>query len=95
MLFQVLIDGFSSGSVKVFFKVILDRAKLPGRTAEDPVQAAKDVFIQEVMSLEDNAFEDSTIDLDSIGMASNMMLKALLLYILSENHDICTAIYLT
>ena len=63
----MLIDGFSSGSVKVFFKIILDVAKLPGRTAEDPVQAAKDVFVQEVMTLEDNAFEDNTIDLDSIG----------------------------
>ena len=65
-LVSVIIDGFSSGSVKVFFKIILDKKKLPGRTAEDPVLSAKDVFIQEVMTLENSEFGSDTIDLDSI-----------------------------
>jgi hypothetical protein len=63
---KIIIDGFSSGSVKVFFKVILDRKFLPGRTIEDPVTAARDVFVQEVMALEKSEFENETIDIDSI-----------------------------
>ena len=63
---KVVIDGFSSGSVKVFFKVILDRTLLPGRTLEDPVTAVRDVFMQEVMALEDSVFQGETIDIDSI-----------------------------
>ena len=63
---KVVIDGFSSGSVKVFFKVILDKTKLPGRTAEDPMTAARDVFVQEVMALEGSVFAGETIDIDSI-----------------------------
>ena len=65
-LVRILIDGFSSGSVKIFFKVILDRKFLPGRTTEDPVVAARDVLVQEVMSLDKSEFEGATIDLDSI-----------------------------
>jgi len=63
---KVVIDGFSSGSVKVFFKVILDKKFLPGRTIEDPVTAARDVFVQEVMAIENSEFQDETIDIDSI-----------------------------
>ena len=63
---KIIIDGFSSGSVKVFFKVILDKKFLPGRTIEDPVTAARDVFVQEVMALENSEFENETIDIDSI-----------------------------
>jgi len=63
---KVVIDGFSSGSVKVFFKVVLDKKFLPGRTIEDPVTAARDVFVQEVMAIEYSEFQDETIDIDSI-----------------------------
>jgi hypothetical protein len=63
---KVVIDGFSSGSIKVFFKVILDRTLLPGRTVEDPVTAVRDVFVQEVMALEGSSFRGETIDIDSI-----------------------------
>ena len=63
---KVIIDGFSSGSVNVFFKIILDKKRLPGRTTEDPAMAAKDVFVQEIMSLGDNEFEGDVVDLDSI-----------------------------
>ena len=63
---KVVIDGFSSGSVKVFFKVILDKTALPGRTIEDPVTAVRDVFVQEVMALEGSVFTGETIDIDSI-----------------------------
>ena len=52
--------------MKVFFKVILDKKFLPGRTIEDPVTAARDVFVQEVMALENSEFENETIDIDSI-----------------------------
>ena len=69
-LIKVLIDGFSSGGgVDVYFKVILDKLQLPGRTAEDPVMSAKDVFIQEVMALENSEFEGNVIDLDSINFS--------------------------
>ena len=69
-LIKVLIDGFSSGGgVDVYFKVILDKIQLPGRTGEDPVMAAKDVLIQEVMALEDSEFEGNVIDLDSISFS--------------------------
>ena len=63
---KVVIDGFSSGSIKVFFKVLLDKSKLPGVTKEDPVVATRDVMLQEVMSLDDSQFQDITIDIDSI-----------------------------
>ena len=63
---KVVIDGFSSGSIKVFFKVLLDKSKLPGASKEDPVEATRDVMLQEVMSLEDSQFQDITIDIDSI-----------------------------
>ena len=65
-LVKVVIDGFSSGSIKVFFKIILDKEKLPGRTKEDPVLATKDVLVQEVMSLDRSEFQDTIIDIDSI-----------------------------
>ena len=63
---KVVIDGFSSGSIKVFFKVLLDKSKLPGVTKEDPVVATRDVMLQEVMSLDRSQFQDITIDIDSI-----------------------------
>ena len=63
---KVVIDGFSSGSIKVFFKVLLDKSKLPGVSKEDPVEAIRDVMLQEVMSLENSQFQDVTIDIDSI-----------------------------
>ena len=63
---KVVIDGFSSGSIKVFFKVLLDKSKLPGVTKEDPVVATRDVMLQEVMSLDNSQFQDITIDIDSI-----------------------------
>ena len=63
---KVTIDGFSSGSIKVFFKVILDKKFLPGRSVEDPVTAARDVLVQEVMALESSQFQGETIDIDSI-----------------------------
>ena len=66
---KVVIDGFSSGSVKVFFKVILDKTALPGRTIEDPVTAVRDVFVQEVMALEGSVFAGETIDIDSINFS--------------------------
>ena len=69
-LIKVLIDGFSSGGgVDVYFKVIMDKVQLPGRTAEDPVMAAKDVLIGEVMALEDSEFDGNVIDLDSISFS--------------------------
>ena len=63
---KVVIDGFSSGSIKVFFKVLLDKSKLPGASKEDPVEATRDVMLQEVMSLDNSQFQDITIDIDSI-----------------------------
>ena len=62
----MIIDGFSSGSVKVFFKIILDKKQLPGRTGEDPVLSSNDVLVQEVMILDNSEFGNDTIDLDSI-----------------------------
>ena len=66
---KIVIDGFSSGSIKVFFKVILDKGKLPERVLEDPVMAAKDVLMQEVMSLDRSEFNNSIIDIDSIAFS--------------------------
>ena len=68
-LVKIVIDGFSSGSIKVFFKVILDKSKLPERVLEDPVMAAKDVMMQEVMSLDRSEFSTSIIDIDSIAFS--------------------------
>ena len=68
-LVKIVIDGFSSGSIKVFFKVILDKGKLPERVLEDPVMAAKDVMMQEVMSLDRSEFNNSIIDIDSIAFS--------------------------
>ena len=61
----MIIDEFSSGSVKVFFKIILDKKQLPGRTGEDPVLSSNDVLVQEVMTLDNSEFGNDTIDLDS------------------------------
>ena len=61
----MIIDEFSSGSVKVFFKIILDKKQLPGRTGEDPVLSSNDVLVQEVMILDNSEFGNDTIDLDS------------------------------
>ena len=63
---KTVIDGFSSGSIKVFFKVILDGSKLSEQQLEDPVMASKDVLVQEVMSLDRSEFQDTIIDIDSI-----------------------------
>ena len=63
---KIVIDGFSSGSIKVFFKVILDKGQLPDKLEEDPVMATKDVMMQEVMSLDRSEFGNHIIDIDSI-----------------------------
>ena len=63
---KIAIDGFSSGSIKVFFKVILDKSKIPEPIREEPVMATKDVLMQEVMSLDRSEFQDTIIDIDSI-----------------------------
>ena len=63
---KIVIDGFSSGSIKVFFKVILDRSKIPEPIQEEPVMATKDVLMQEVMALDRSEFQDTIIDIDSI-----------------------------
>ena len=63
---KIVIDGFSSGSIKVFFKVILDKSKIPEPIQKEPVMATKDVLMQEVMSLDRSEFQDTIIDIDSI-----------------------------
>ena len=65
-LVKIVIDGFSSGSIKVFFKVILDKSKIPEPIQQQPVMATKDVLMQEVMSLDRSEFQDTIIDIDSI-----------------------------
>ena len=65
-LVKIVIDGFSSGSIKVFFKVILDKSKIPEPIQEEAVMATKDVLMQEVMSLDRSEFQDTIIDIDSI-----------------------------
>ena len=63
---KIAIDGFSSGSIKVFFKVILDKSKIPEPIRDEPVMATKDVLMQEVMALDRSEFQDTIIDIDSI-----------------------------
>ena len=48
---RIIIDGFSSGSIKVFFKVILDKAKIPEKLQAN---CYKNIFIKNGMINSEN-----------------------------------------
>lgn len=63
---QVAIDKFENGTFKVFFRLYLDRRKLP-KSVTRPEDAIEDVIVKETYST-DSLFKDMELDLSSISV---------------------------
>lgn len=65
---QTIIDKFENGTLKVFFRLYLDRRKIPRSIVniEDTVQ---DIIVKETYSIT-SLFKDMELDLTSISVKS-------------------------
>lgn len=67
---QTIIDKFENGTLKVFFRLYLDRRKIP-RSINNIEDAIKDIIVREIHSTSSSLFKDLEIDLGSISVRRN------------------------
>ena len=65
---QIFIDRFENGTLKVFFRLYLDRRKIP-RTITNVEEVLEDIIAKETYSLS-SVFSDLELDLTSITIKS-------------------------
>lgn len=65
---QTMIDRFENGTLKVFFRLYLDRRKIP-RSIVNIEDAIQDIIVKETYSLS-SLFKDMELDLTSISAKS-------------------------